>query len=150
PSQQHPNPPPPTAPARAAEPPTPPAPRDPIRERADSRWEEFESRKGSDRIAVFLETLEDVEVMTDDMAFEMLNALHPDAVESGDRARFAELVGALRERRPEVYAQGAQYYLSWCLVDALAEGRQETIPSLVRELARHAGRDIDIFNRTAD
>jgi hypothetical protein len=88
--------------------------------------------------------------MTDDMAFEMLRILHTDAVQSGDRTRFAEYVGALRERRPEVYAEGAHYYLSWRLLDALAEGRQEVVPPLARELAERAGRDIDIFNRTAD
>ena len=41
----------------------------------------------------------------------------------------------------------AHYYLSWCLVDALAEGRQELVPSLARELAARAGRDIDTVNR---
>ena len=53
-------------------------------------------------------------------------------------------------RRPEVYDQGAHYYLSWCLLDALAEGRQEVVPSLARELAARAGRDIDIFNRAVE
>ncbi len=148
--QQDPKPARPTAPARAAESPAPPRPRDPIAERGDSIWKEFESRDGEDRIAVFLETLEDDEVMTDDMAFEMLSTLHTDAVKSGARIRFAECVGALRERRPEVYDQGAHYYLSWGLVDALAEGRQEVVTSLARELAARAGRDIDTFNRTRE
>jgi hypothetical protein len=130
--------------------PTPPRPLDPIAERGDILWREFESRDGEDRIAVFMKTLEDDEVMADDMAFEMLSVLHTDAVRSGSRTRFAECVGALRERRPEVFDQGAHYYLSWCLVDALAEGRQEVVPSLARELAMRAGRDIDTFNRTRE
>ena len=149
-TQQHPKPVRPTAPARAAESPEPPRPRDPVAERGDLRWKEFESRNGEDRIAVFLETLKDDELMTDDMAFEMLNILHTDAVKSGARTRFAECVGALRERRPEVYDQGAHYYLSWCLVDALAEGRQEVVPSLALELAARAGRDIDTVNQTRE
>ena len=49
-----------------------------------------------------------------------------------------------------MYDKGAHYYLSWCLVDALAEGRQEVVPSLARELAARAGRDIDTFNRTRE
>ena len=41
----------------------------------------------------------------------------------------------------------AHYYLSWCLLDALAEGRQEVVPSLAWELAARVGHDIDTFNR---
>jgi hypothetical protein len=138
------------APRPAAVPSPPPPPPDPITERGNLRWEEFESKEGEDRIVVFLDTLEDAEVMTDDLAFEMLERLHADAVESGSRTRFAECVAALRERRPEVFDEGAHYYLSWCVVDALAENRQELVPSLMRELAGRAGRDIDTFNRTVD
>jgi hypothetical protein len=138
-------------PARAArKAPIPPRPLDPIAERAESLWKEFQSRNGEDRIAVFLETLEDAEVMTDEMAFEMLSILHSDAVKSNSRARFAEWVAALRERRPEVFAEGAHHHLHSCLVDALAEGRQEVVPSLTQELAARAGRDIDIFNRARE
>ena len=52
--------------------------------------------------------------------------------------------------RPEVFNQSAHYYLSWCLQDALAEGRQEVVPSLACELAAHAGRGIDSFNRARE
>ena len=85
---------PPTARRRAAsEAPTPPQPLDPVIERAEIRWREFETQNGEGRIALFLETLEDAEVMDDELAFEMLNILHTDAVKSGGRTRFAELVG---------------------------------------------------------
>jgi hypothetical protein len=69
---------------------------------------------------------------------------------SGDRARFAEYVAALRERRPDVFMKSAHYYLSWCMRDALAEGRLEVVPALARELAARAGRDIDTFNRASE
>jgi hypothetical protein len=149
-TQQHPKPSGPIAPARAAEAPTPPPPLDPVTERGESRWREFESQNSEGRIAVFLKTLEDAEVMTDDLAFEMLSLLRTDAVQSGGRTRFAECVGALRERRPEVFNEGSHYYLSWCLLDVLAESRLEVVPSLARELAGRAGRDIDAFNRARD
>jgi hypothetical protein len=123
---------------------------DPVTERGESRWREFKSQNGEDRVAVFLETLEDAEVMSDDLAFEMLSILHADAVKSGGRTRFAECIGALRERRPEVFDKSAHYYLSWCLLDALAESRQEIVPSLARDLAARAGRDIDTFNRARE
>ena len=146
----HPKPAGPTAPARAAEAPIPPPPVDPITGRAESRWREFKSQNAEGRIAIFLETLEDAEVMTDDLTFEMLGVLHTDAVKSGDRTRFAECVGALRQRRSEVFEEGSPFYLDWCLLDALAESRQEVVPSLARELAARAGRDIDVFNRAGD
>ena len=149
-AEQRPKPSRPPAPARAAKAPKSPRPLDPVTERGDNLWREFESQNGEDRIAVFLKTLEDAEVMADDLAFEMLSVLHTDAMKSGGRIRFAECVGALRERRPEVFDQSAHYYLSWCLQDALAEGRQEVVPSLARELAARAGRDIDTFNRTKE
>jgi hypothetical protein len=146
---QRPKPAEPTAPAQAAELPTPSVPIDPVTERGNILWRDFESQNGEGRIAVFLETLEDAEVMTDAMAFEMLSVLHTDAVQSGGRTRFAECVSALRERRPDVFDEGGHLYLSWCLEDALAESRQEVIPSLARALAARAGRDIDIFNHAS-
>ncbi len=78
----------------------PPAPPDPIAERAEQLWNEFESESEERRIAMFLESLEDTEVMTDEMAFEMLGCLHSDATKRGDRRRFAELVGALASACP--------------------------------------------------
>ena len=146
---QRPKPAEPTAPAQVAEVPTPPVPIDPVTERGDSLWREFESQNGEGRIAVFYKTLEDAEVMTDGVAFEMVGVLHGDAVKNGSRTRFAECVNALRERRPDVFDEGRHYYLSWCLDDALAESRQEVVPSLARELAGCAGRDIDTFNHAS-
>ncbi|QJW96945.1 YecA family protein [Frigoriglobus tundricola] len=135
-------------------PPPPPPPRSPLAQRGDARWQEYESQTtGEGRVAVFLATLEDAldgaAVMTDDLAFEMLNQLHADAA-GGNRTRFAECVAALRGRRPEVFERGAHFYLDWCLRDALADGRSELVLPLARELAGHAGGQIDTFNRTLD
>jgi hypothetical protein len=149
-TEHHPEPAGPIPPGRAAEAATPPLPLDPVTERGNSLWREFESQTGEDRIAVYLKTLEDAEVMTDGLAFEMLNVLHADAVQSGGRTRFTELAGALRESLPEVYDQGAHYYLSWRLLDALAESRQEVVTSLTRDLAARAGRNIDTFSRARE
>src|SRR5262249_15074347 len=99
--------------AHATKAPRPPSPPNPVRERAERRWQEFESQSEEGRIALFIETLDDAEVMTDDMAFEMLNRLHSEAVNRGDRLRFSEWVGALREHRPQAYESSAHYYLSW-------------------------------------
>jgi hypothetical protein len=122
-------------------------PRTPSEERANALWERFEAEEGEDRIASFHEALDDHEVMTDDLAFEMMAILHQDAVASGDRRRFAALLGELRERLPDVYNEGAHYYLSWSLLDALVEGRQEDVAPLARDLAARSGRDLEAVNR---
>ena len=49
-----------------------------------------------------------------------------------------------------MFDQSSHYYLSWTLRDALAEDRQEVVPTLARELAARAGRDIDTVNRVMD
>jgi hypothetical protein len=80
----------------------------------------------------------------------MLARLHQDAVARGERPRFAELVAALRERQPEVFDQGAHYYLTWLLLDALAEGRADAVRPLALELAPRAGRAIDTVRRSLE
>jgi SEC-C motif len=128
----------------------PPRPRDPAAERAHARWKEFESQDRTGRIAVFLKTLDDPELMEDEMAFEMLNRLHAEAVTAGERPRFAGWVATLRERRPELFEASAHYYLSWCLADALAEGRTEAVRPLALELAAHAGSEPDAVSRSLE
>ncbi len=130
-------------------PPPPPRQRTPEEERAVARWKDFESADAEGRIALFKQTLDDPDLMDDEMSFEMLNRLHDDLVERGERGRFAELVAALRKRRPEVYPKNAHYLLSWLLQDALAENRQDVLP-LARDLAATAGRAIDVFNRSVE
>jgi hypothetical protein len=147
----------PQAPARSSVPPKiarpplpPPPPLDPLVEKANKRWEEFESLKGEARVAFFLRTLEDAELMKDELAYEMLSQLRTEALESGNRNQFAEWVESLRQRQPEVYEEKKMYLLSWSLEDALAEGREEAVFSLGRELAAYAGDDIDLFNRNRE
>jgi hypothetical protein len=134
----------------AVRPVPPPEPPDPATARWNARWKEFESQDDPGRIAVFLRTLDDPELMNDEMAFEMLNHLHQDAVEHGERPRFAELVAALRERRPEVYDEGAHFYLSWRLLDVLAEGPADAVRPLALDLAARAGRQIDVVHRSLE
>jgi len=119
--------------------------RDPLQLKWDAIWDEFKSQQGEAREAVFLRTLDDTELMSDEAAFEMLNGLHENAVARGERERFGRMVETLAERRPELYEQSAHYYLSWQLLDALADGRPDVL-SWTRALAGKAGRDIDIVN----
>jgi hypothetical protein len=131
----------------------PPQPKDPIEEKRDARCEEFESLDEDDdngRIEVFLKTLDDRELITDDMAYEMLSCLHGNAVARGERGRYAEWVGMLRDRHPEVFEKSAPYYLSTCLEDALSENRLNAVRPLAREIGLQCGRDLDIAYKAFD
>ncbi len=123
-----------------------PQQRDPLLLKWDAIWNEFMSQHGEAREAVFLRTLDDPELMSDDAAFEMLSVLHDDAAAQGERERFARMVQILAERRPEVYQESADSYISWQLMDALAEGRSDVL-GLTEALAGKAGRHIDSLNR---
>jgi hypothetical protein len=133
-------------PAEKRAPEQPPRPPDPLQLQWHAIWNEFKSQQGEAREAVFLRTLDDNELMNDEAAFEMLNGLHEDAVARGERERFGQMVETLAERRPELYQQNAHYYISWQLLDALADGRPDVL-SLTRALAGKAGRDIDVVHR---
>jgi hypothetical protein len=119
-------------------------------EAINARWEVIEAEDYEGQIALFTATLDEPELMDDEMAFEMLNTMYPAALEHDQRDRFDGLVGALRERLPEVYANRANYYLDWQITNACAHGRLDALPALVRELTDTAKFDIDIFNNIMD
>ena len=80
--------------ARASRAPKPSSPPDPVVERADRFWEDFQSQSAEGRIGVFLEAVEDAEVMDDEIVFEMMSRLRSDAMKCGDRRRFCEVVSS--------------------------------------------------------
>ena len=131
-------------------PPPPPRPRDPLEEKREGVWKEFEAREVEGQIALFLETLNDAEVMDEMMAVEMLEVIHAEAAKSHIRSRFADCVAALRERLPAVYEEHADTYLSWRLEDALAEGNQDVVAVTARELAPLTGDHIDTVHRDVE
>jgi hypothetical protein len=140
----------PVTPPPVIEAPEPPEEPDPIREKVDELWEKFQAGSTEERVAIFLENLADVEVMTADFAFEMLTLLHSGAKDREERARSTECINVLRERRPDAYDADAHYYLSWLLEDALADERLDDAAALARELAPRAGRDPDTFSRVRE
>ncbi|MDH3604892.1 MAG: SEC-C metal-binding domain-containing protein, partial [Candidatus Tectomicrobia bacterium] len=140
----------PPAPRPAAPPPAPPSPPDPRMEAINARWEAFEEQDYEGRIALFTETLDDAELMDDEMAFEMLNTLYSPTIEHDERDRFDALVEALRTRLPEVYEESAHFHLQWLISNALAARRFDALPSLVKELVTTAKHDIDAFNHVID
>jgi hypothetical protein len=139
----------PTEPPVAPEPPASPPP-DPHVAALNARWDAFEAQDYAGHVALFVQTLDEEELMDEEMAFEMLNTIYYESVERGERDRFDELVDRLRERLPDVYAHGASYYLDWLITNALATGRVDVLPGLTNEMATTAGKDIDMFNNVLD
>ena len=131
------------------QPPSPPPP-NPHEEAMEARWAQYESLDYEGRIALFTETLGEPEFMDDEMAFEMLNTLHGEAMQRGDRDRFDALVAALRDRLPDVYESSAHYYLDWQISNALATGRFDVLAQLVRGLTETDEFEIDTFNNIVD
>lgn len=137
-------------PAATSKPPKPPKPPDPQMEAINARWEVFKAADYEGQIALFTATLEEPELMDDEMAFEMLNTIHSAALDPDQRDRFDGLVITLRERLPEVYASSANYYLEWQITHACVQDRLDALPAWVRELTETAKFDIDIFNHVLD
>ena len=131
--------------SRQGDAPKPPA--DPRIEACNTRWSEFKAADYEGKLDLFARTLDDLELMDGEMAFDMLNQLFGETIEHGERDRFDALAENLRYRRPEVYVGEAHYCLEWRITNALAVGRPEVIPALARALAAMAGKEIDTFNR---
>jgi hypothetical protein len=123
---------------------------DPRIQAFDERWEEFEAADYEARIALFLRTLGEPELMDGEMAFEMLNTLHSETAAHQERHRFEELAEALRLQRPDVYAEEARFIIPCRITNALATGQPDTAAALARELAMIADRAIDPFFQTVD
>jgi hypothetical protein len=127
----------------------PPAP-DPRIEAFNARWEEFEREDYGGQIALFTQTLDDRELMDEEMAFEMLAAIYGKAIQHGERDRFDALISALRERRPDLYDHDAHHYLEWMIADAVATGQLDKVPAMATELAQRAGKDLDTAYHVVD
>jgi len=130
--------------------PSPAPPPDPHMEAINARWEEFEAQDYEGRLAVFMETLDEPELMDDEMAFEMLNSLHSQMLERDQRDRFDGLIETLHTRLPEVYESRAHYYLNMRITHLLDTGRFEALSPLLKDLANTDEHDIDMLNRVID
>lgn len=119
-------------------------------EAAKKRWDEFESVSYERKIAIFLITLEEKELMDKEMAFDMLSTIYPAAIKNNQRDRFNELIDSLKQELPKVYESNAVYFLDWMIETAVIETRQDDVSSLLNELAPIASQQIDIFNEILD
>jgi hypothetical protein len=136
------------APAKRSRPPEPPP--DPHIAAINARWEEFKAQDYEGQIALFLKTLEEKELMDAEMAIEMLEQIHQQAIKQNERDRLRLLLDQLRERQPDAYAERMHWYLYWLITDALVARRFDEAAQPAREMTATAGTDIDIFNRVLD
>lgn len=113
----------------------------------DARWAEFENQDYEGQVALFLKTLEEKELMDDDMAFEMVDLLFIKSAEHHDRERYNTLLDTFQERLPDVYAENAAFYLHRQINNVLAIGRHATLPRFTQALAHIADQDFDTFIR---
>jgi hypothetical protein len=120
---------------------------DPRVEAGEARWREFEAAYYEDKLALFIRTLDDPELMDAEMAFAMLNEIFRLTAEGGERDRFDALVEEMRGRRPELYAEEKSNFLKWRITNALVAGRPGEVSTMALDLAPRAASDIDIFNR---
>ncbi|MCA9008651.1 MAG: SEC-C domain-containing protein, partial [Planctomycetaceae bacterium] len=88
---------------RPAEPIPDPKPLDPKMEAINARWTEFENAAEDVRRELFIKTLDEPELMDDEMAYEMLNNLYDSTIASGERDVWDNLVEQLHQRLPDVY-----------------------------------------------
>lgn len=112
----------------------------------DARWNEFEAADDEGRVALFLKTLEEPELMDDDLAFDMLDKICTASLASGDRDRYDDLIKKLRERLPEVYSESGHYHLENLITNAMVAGRWQDVRTFALESADVADREIDTFN----
>ena len=123
---------------------------DPRAQAVNARWEEFAACDYQGRIAVFIRTLDEPELMDGEMVFGMLEMIRQGAEEHDDWDQLEILLRALEERHPETFAESAPYYVSWMIDERVVQGRLEEMAPLALEIARYAGQNIDIFNFTLD
>jgi len=122
-------------------------PPDPHMEAIYARWNEFEEADEDLQPALFLKTLDEPELMDDEMAYGMLSAIYHNGLNSTESNRIEEFVGLLRERLPDVYAESRKYYLQWLILNANASHKPERLLELAGEIAEIGGEDVDIYSQ---
>ncbi len=123
---------------------------DPKMDAINARWEEFTASTEDVRRELYIKTLDDPELMDDEMAFEMLSQLYDSTIKSDDREIWDSMLEQLQQRLPDVYAASRKYYLGWRITNMIATGRRERVKPLALEMAELAGNDVDQYAHVVD
>lgn len=114
------------------------------REDENASWANFQSQTHEGQVGVFMDSLENRELVEDGAAFEMLAAIVRAAMQRKEWDRAAAFIAALRERQPEVYEADAPTYLHWLAAVAIAAEDQDSLLVHARELGEKADKDVDV------
>jgi len=113
-------------------------------------WDEFEEADYEDRFGLFLQALDDPDVLDDELTYEALNMIYEDTAERHERHRFDALVTALQKRRPELYEESALFYLDWGMTNALISGNSEVATAIAIALAERAEDEAEPLSSALD
>lgn len=122
----------------------------PKMEAIKARWKEFNEATENVRQELYIKTLDEPDLMDDEMAFGMLNQLYQSTLKSDERDVWDNLVEQLRQRLPDVYVVSRKYYLGWQITNIIASGRLERATGLAQEIAEVAGDDVDNYVEIVD
>ena len=127
-----------------------PEPPDPKMDAIMARWEEFQEATEDVRRELFIKTLDDPELMDDEMAFEMLSQTYRSTIKSDQRDVWDNMVEQLQQRLPDVYAVSRKYYIGWQVENMIAGGRRDRVKSMIQEIANLATVDATLYLRIVD
>lgn len=113
-------------------------------------WDAFEEADYEDRFGMFLQALNDPEVLNDQLTYDALNMIYEDTAERHERHRFDALVTALKTRRPELYEENCLFYLDWGITNALISGNTEAAATMAIALAERAEEDVEVLSWALD
>lgn len=117
----------------------------------DLFWNDFKDADYEGKIALFYQVLEDEEIKLDgQIVFDMFDVLYRETLERDERDRFDEMVHALRQATPELYAEEQPYLLGWVVQNAIAADREEDVAEGIRKFSTIADNDIDLYIKALD
>jgi SEC-C motif len=137
----NPSPPPhPSYPVRPLQPPPPePTPWDDL-------WERFNKAPNEDKINLFLATLDDKELMDEDVAADMIGTIESAMITAGRRERMEEIVEQMRQRRPDLYLDLVPSLAEMRIVTALLANRPDEVRRLGLELAEVGHENPELYH----
>lgn len=109
-------------------------------------WNRFVNADVDEQPAVFGQLVASNDVLDEELAFEMICTIR----DNHEHTVFAEALRMLQQRRPDLFAADAPYYLDWQLGDALVAGNHAALPALVAAIAANGTKNLDEFYASLD
>ena len=124
----------------------PQQPIDPKEEKLEALHNDFRFKDYEGRVAIFLNLMDESELLDSEGAFEMLGKIFEDAVKIQEYERYNGLLETFQQRHPDVYCEDEPYYLDWWISNAVALGQYDVVHEKMLEFVEHAGSSLQIFD----